>query len=535
MRRAARLSEASLPVRVVTAAQAAARDRAAIDGGTPSRRLMQRAGTAAAAEIIRRYVHRLADGAVVLAGPGNNGGDAWVVAAALAAAGVRVRVLEPLPARTEDACAERAVAAPLVEALPWSPDVGMDGAALLVDGLLGTGARGEPHGEIAQAMSLTAAARAEGATVVALDLPSGLDADAQHGSSAHGAVADLTLTFGTVKRGQLVARERCGEIVVLDIGLGPHAGMDDGAPLLVDGTWVHARVPSIAADSHKGTRKRLVVVGGAQGMAGAALLAGRAALRSGIGMLKLLVAPRSLPVVQGAEPLALASEWPETEAALAHEVVQWADAVVLGPGLGNTAQSRELVERVLRAWRGPVLLDADALNVFAGDVDALRTLLEDRPALLTPHPAECARLLGADVSHVVSNRFTIGTELAKMTGATVLLKGVPSVVSDGRGAIAVSASGNPVLAAAGSGDVLCGIAGTLLAQTADAVVAGAAGAWVHGSAAERSLQPAVVGEAPHAVRGTTLDDVLYALRDAWPHETMPMPSPVLATLPRVGE
>lgn len=535
MRRPTRLSESFQQLRVVTAAQAAARDRAAIDAGTPSRLLMQRAGTAAASEITRRFGSRLARGVLVLAGPGNNGGDAWVVAATLAASGVRVRVLEPIPARTPDACAERAAAVSLVEAPPWSPDARLDGTELVVDGLLGTGARGEPRGEIAEAIALLAAARAEGAVVVALDLPSGLDADAQHAGAAHGTEADLTLSFGSIKRGHLVARERCGEIVALDIGLGAHAALDDGAPVLVDASWVRARVPSIAADAHKGTRKRLVIVGGAEGMAGAALLAGRAALRSGIGMLKLLVGERSLPVVQGAEPLALASAWPATEAALSHEVVQWADAVVLGPGLGNTAASRELVERVLEAWRGPVLLDADALNVFAGDAPALRALLEDRCALLTPHPAECARLLGTDVADVVSHRYEVGARLAEATGATVLLKGVPSVISNAGGALAVSASGNPVLAAAGSGDVLCGIAGTLLAQIADALAAGAAGAWVHGRAAELSLEPHAAGGERFGVRGTTLDDVLHALRDAWPREAAPLPSPVLAQLPAVGD
>ena len=242
-------------VRVVSSVESATRDATAIAAGTPARTLMQRAGAAAAGEIALRYRDRLAGGATVFAGPGNNGGDAWVVARALAASGVRVRVVEPVSAKSSDAQAERALALDSgIDAPTDTVDPIDAGDALVIDGLLGTGASGAPRDALGAAIERVAAMRSRGATVVALDLPSGVDAST--GEMAGVAVtADMTISFGTLKRGQLVARDACGTIVVVDIGLGQHAALDDGAPQLVDERWVAQHVPPIAATAHKGERK----------------------------------------------------------------------------------------------------------------------------------------------------------------------------------------------------------------------------------------------------------------------------------------
>jgi len=505
----------------VSAAQAAARDRAAIAAGVPARALMQRAGAAAATEICRRYGERLRRGAAVFAGPGNNGGDAWVVAAALAVAGVRVRVAAAAEPRTDDARAERALA------LPQLTEGESDGAeGVVVDGLLGTGATGTPRGALGEAVARINALGERGATVVALDVPTGVDATT---GAAEGAVlADLTLTFGTMKRGLLAARGPTGAVAVLDIGLGAHAALDDGAATLVTAPWVAERVPPIAAAAHKGTRRRVVVVGGGEGMAGASLLAARAAVRSGVGMVRLCVAPASLPVVQTAAPEALAGRWPTSDDEAEAATAGWAHVVLLGPGLGRSAETRALVERVLRRWRGPVVLDADALNVFEGDADGLAALLGGRPALVTPHVAEFARLAGGTAQDALDHRFDAGAALARRLGAAVLLKGVPTVVTAPSGESLVSAAGTPVLAAAGSGDLLSGVAATLLAQLDDPLAAGACAAWVHGRAAE-------LASAGRGVRGVTLDDVTRAIPGAWPRGGARPTYPVLAELPRVGE
>jgi NAD(P)H-hydrate epimerase len=489
---------------------------------------MQRAGAAAAGEIVLRCGAVLSRGVLVVAGPGNNGGDAWVVARALDAAGVRVRVIEPVEAKTDDARAERVLAVESLgdEAIARFDTASFDrGESVVIDGLLGTGASGAPRNGIGAAIEGIRAMHDRGALVVALDVPSGLDAST--GACAGVAViADITLTFGTVKRGHLADRDRCGAIIVLDIGLGRHADLDDGAPRLVDQAWVANRVPPIGAAAHKGVRKKLVIVGGAEGMAGAAILAARAALRSGVGMVKLVVAGASLGAVQEAEPLALAAPWPDDDEGVDSAICTWADAVVVGPGLGKTAASRALVDRVLTRWRGPVLLDADALNVFENDARSLGRLLNGRPAVITPHPAEFARLFSTSVARVLAERFDIGSSAARALGATVLLKGVPTVVTSADGRRLVSASGTPVLAAAGSGDLLSGIAGTLLAQSGDPLVAASVAAWIHGRAAERAAS---------FVRGATLDDVLGALRDSWSTTATHRRYPVLAELPAVGD
>ena len=512
------------PVFVVDSAQSAARDRAAIDAGIPSRALMQRAGAALANELAIREPRRVAAGVCIFAGPGNNGGDAWVVARALAAVGARVRVIEAMPAKAPDAIAERELAIPFVQ-VENLLDTTTVVEPILVDGLLGTGSTGAPRGAIARAVEIINKSRSRGAFVAAIDLPTGLDATT--GDHQGAVVADVTFTFGAAKRGQLIGRGTCGAIVVLDIGLGAYAARSDGAPTIVDAEWVAMRVPPIPADAHKGTRKKLVIVGGAPGMAGATILAARAAERSGAGMVRLVVAPESLPVVQAAEPFALAAAWPADDAAVDRDIVSWADGVVIGPGLGRGPGSRPLVDRVLARFAGPVLLDADALNVFDGAVDALRRGVGERPVLLTPHPAEFARLAGGTVEQVLKERFTVGAALARRAGATVLLKGLPTVISAPGGDSFVSAAGTPILATAGSGDLLSGIAGTLLTQIGDAPVAGAIAAWIHGRAAELASQS--------RVRGLDLANVLDCLAAAWPNDVTMQRFPVLLELPRVGE
>jgi NAD(P)H-hydrate epimerase len=249
-------------------------------------------------------------------------------------------------------------------------------------------------------------------------------------------------------------------------------------------------------------------------------------MRSGIGMVQLLVNPNNVPVVQGALPETMAARWPVT-AEDQERVLGWAHVLLIGPGLGRTAMTRALVERLLVAWRGPVLLDADALNVFEGEPRTLGSLLGARPAIVTPHPVEAGRLMRVPVATVLERRFEIGAELAKALGATVVLKGPPTVISAPDGRVAVSASGAPTLGTAGSGDVLSGIAATLLGQTHDPFGAGTSAAWIHGRAGERAAE---LG----SVRGSSLGDVIAALRDVWALNDAALEAPVIGSLPAVG-
>lgn len=513
------------PLSVCSAAEAATLDRDAAAAGTPTRVLMARAGAAAATEIVRAFSRELADGALVLAGPGNNGGDGWVVAQALHAAGYQVRVWEMAPARPADAAAERTLA--LARGIPLAADLRYDGEGVVIDALLGTGASLPLRDTALAGVRCARSARDRGARVVAIDLPTGLDASTgEHHPDGDALEADLTITFGSVKRGHLIARGLCGDIVVVDIGLVPG---DAGLPGFVDAWVALGMLPADAAEAHKGTKKRIAIVGGAEGMAGAAVLAARGALHAGAGLVKVFVHPASLPVVQQLVPQAIAAVWPADDDA-ARALGDWADVIAIGPGLGAGPASRELIARLLTASRDPVVLDADALNLFAGDTAGLRAALGGREALLTPHPAEMMRLAGvADVRTVLAQRFEIGARVAAESGATILLKGVPTVVSTPAGRRLVTATGTPALATGGSGDLLTGIAATLLAQTGDALAAGAVAAWAHGRAAE--LATARLGTArgvPLATIGEAIPDALVA---TWADET-PVPRyPALCEIP----
>ena len=513
-------------VRVTTAAQAAAIDGRAIAAGVDSWSLMTAAGTAAAQLVADRFAPELAGGVIIYAGAGNNGGDGYVVAKMLSAAGFGVGVVAVGEPSTADAkrAREELPAAVRVGPVRVGLDAPAEGAVrgIVLDALLGTGATGAPREAIAEAVAAINARRSAGATVVALDLPTGVDANT--GVAAGGFVrADLTVTFGTVKRGLLRNRGASGAIACVDIGLGDAAN-DPTAPELLTLAKALASVPRIGSSANKGTRRRLLVVGGSAGMAGASILAARGALRSSIGMVKLCVEQASVAAVQAAEPTAMTVAWPADDEVLA-EYLRWAHCVLIGPGLGLAPASRELAVRVLKAWNGPVVVDADALNAFEGNAERLGELLAGRPAVITPHPLEAERLAGLKAADVDSGRFEAASRLALRVKATVLLKGVPTVVSDGARTVVVAA-GNPVLATGGSGDVLGGVVATLLAQTGDAMVSAGSAALVHGRAADIAARG--------GIRGTTLDDVVAALREAW-HAPAALVHPVQLELPAVGE
>ena len=259
-------------------------------------------------------------------------------------------------------------------------------------------------------------------------------------------------------------------------------------------------------------------------MSGAAILAARAAWRSGVGMVKLIVAPESLAAVREAEPQSLTASWPTSPAAARSGITDWADCVALGPGLGGGGVARETVDLVLESFEGPAVIDADAINVFHSDVNALARLIHRRAAVLTPHPVEFARLAGVSVDDVLARRFDIAAAVARHTGAAVLLKGQPTIVTGPDGERLVSATGTPLLAAAGSGDLLTGMVATLLAQTGDAMIAAACAAYVHGRAAW-------LAQRGRSIRGLALDDVMAMLPRAWAPALGPSRYPVLFELP----
>ena len=525
---------------VTSAPQAAARDQAAIAAGVPAARLMHHAGTRAAALLLRHHAGRLAEGVTCWAGPGNNGGDAYVLAATLARHGVPVRVHAVAPPRSpeaQQAAREWALAAGLGPEEEATPAAGWGG--IVVDGLLGTGHAGPLRDPVRQACARIASARQAGALVVALDLPTGLDATTGACALGH-VVAHETVSFGTVKRGTLLARHAVGQLRVLDIGLGAHAALDDDAWQLADLATLAGQLAPLAWDAHKGTRGRVTVVGGAAGMAGAALLAAQGALRAGAGVVTALVAPPSVPALQAALPQALAAPWPDTLSACGPLE---AHALAVGPGMGREAPARELLEWVRQGAGGtaspteqrvPVVLDADALWHVAAAPSATEALAAwsagARPVVITPHAGECARLLGHPLPGSWEERALAMRQLAQAGGVVVLLKGTPTLLAAPTGALWVMPRGTPVLATGGSGDLLAGMIATLMAQQHDALRAALLAAVAHGVAAE------LVHQRAGGARGTLLTQVSQALPRAWRLLEAPAPPAdhVLVHLPAVA-
>jgi NAD(P)H-hydrate epimerase len=486
----------------------------AVAAGTPLATLMERAGAAVAAAVLDR-----SNGGrtVVVCGGGNNGGDGWVAARVLAEAGrdvTVVSVVEPyrLPDPAESA-ARRAIESGVRWALSASGPEGaeLSGADVVVDALLGAGAHGAPHGEYARIIHALRRARAR---VVAVDLPSGVDADT--GAVAGEAVnAEVTVTFGAPKLGCVLqpGASHVGELVVADIGIAGRS-LADRRDLEVWDAGDYARLlPLPRWNDTKRTRGRVLVVGGARGMTGAVSLAASGALRAGAGYVTVAVPAPSMPVVEAKltapVKLALPAEDDGTlsddAAAAILGAAAHADAVVLGPGLGRQPSSIDAARAAIATIGAPLVVDADGLFALGSDLDHLagRTAF----TVITPHEGEAARLLGRDAGDVAADRMSAARAL-QMGETVVVLKG-PSTLVAGPGRIAVNRSGGPGLASLGTGDVLSGVIGALLAAGLEPFDAACLGTYLHGAAgdlAARDLTPLsmtaedVVAYLPRAVR-----------------------------------
>jgi len=487
------------PIPVLSASEAAAWDAAArTQYRVPSRVLMETAGRAIVQVLVAELSDAAGGGVLVAAGAGNNGGDGWVIARALHAAGVPVSVASVDP-KTDDAIDNRALAR-LDGVRELGREEAWPKAAVAVDALLGTGAAGPAKGDV---RALAQRLVDYGAPILAVDGPTGLDLTS---GEAHGPVhAKLTVTFGAPRRGHLLAREWCGKVVVVDIGFPPP---DSAWPLLVTDRWAAERLPRLAPQMHKGDRGRVCIVGGSNGMTGAALHAARAALAAGAGLVKLVAAGETIAAAQASLPdvLTVESALGETLEPAVAEALEWADAVVLGPGLGREPRtSREQFVRQVLAQRAvPTVIDADALHVFRADVPT-----GSRALVCTPHLGEFRALAGDALADEAANdRWSATARAAAKLKCTVLLKGVPTVIADLRGPEHVVASGNPGLATGGSGDLLAGFIGAFLARGTVPAEAAALGAHALGRAAE-------LGARQWTARSLRPADVLAALPDVW--------------------
>lgn len=444
-------------VAALAADEAAARDSDAIRlQGVPGPVLMENAGRAAAMVLDRLYPR----GRVIAAvGSGSNGGDAMVLLRSLRAWGRDVACVH-VGDRAPNPSLEHDFPIPRIPFEDFGASLGE--AAVVVDGILGTGTRGAPRGAVAEAVE---AINAAGRPCVALDLPSGIDPTT--GEVPGPAVrAKLTVTCGWPKLGLLLhpGRAHCGRIVAVEIGLPPMRPDEPGAELITP-AWAAARLRPRPANAWKGSVGRLLVVAGSEGMAGAAATAAGAALRAGAGYVRLAAPVAVRETLQTLVPGAVFVDR-EDEAAF-DAALAASDALVVGPGLGRGSAARAALERALGgAGSRPVLLDADALWLLGAEPERLADLGARRPIVLTPHAGEMRRLTGMPVDDIVRRPIASARALAGRSGCIVLLKGAPSVIASPGAPALLTTVGSSDLAKAGMGDQLAGTIGAMLAALA---------------------------------------------------------------------
>ena len=514
---AAHLAEWSL----VGAARMRALDRYTIDKlGISDEVLMENAGRRVFDCVLDRLqIMSAQDRAVwVFCGPGNNGGDGFVVARLLRERGISVEAVQVGDfARVAGAAEKNRSRALEAGVLIREGDLEAPLRGLVVDAVFGTGLKRPLAGEVLTWVERIRAARSHGhVQVVAVDLPSGLDADT---GQPLGSVleADVTVTIGSPKVGLALepGRSWAGQVWVAPVGIVDVLPDDEEvAPEAPIRLWMRERflerLPERTRAGHKGTFGHVLMVAGSEGKTGAAALAAEGALRAGSGLVTL-ACPQGLNdilEVKCTETMTLpvgpvASRCFALESApVILEASVGMNVVALGPGLGQAPETRSFVEALVTELGCPLVLDADGLNALGEKPECLRSRRQE--TVITPHPGEAARLLGVSAGAINRDRVGAARSLAAKTGAVVLLKGPATVCVDPEGQAIINPTGGPNLATAGTGDVLTGIVASLIGQGVEAFDAAAVAAWWHGRAADGLAQV-------HGTRGTLASEIAGAL------------------------
>lgn len=496
-------------MKLVTPAEMQRIDKITIEErGTPGYELMQRAGTAVARDVLERFQP---ESAAILAGKGNNGGDGFVAARVLHESGVRVELFllfDPAEARGDARTAMEDVPSEIVQTRVETAHAlaaRLHEFEVVIDAILGTGLSGPARG---LPKDVIAAVNRAMVNVVAVDVPSGLIAEGEQPEDALCVQAHVTVTIGLPKVGLILGEgaRRAGVISVAAIGFPRDLLESDELTVnLLTEEGVATALPKRHPEGHKGTFGRVGVLGGAEGMTGAAIMTARAASRSGTGLIYSIY-PRELgnifettliePVKR---PLPGSERWfTQGMADAALEAVSDCGAVALGPGIGTREETAAFAGEVVERIEGALVIDADGLNVLADNLEALRR--RKGATVLTPHPGEAARLLNSSVKDVQANRLEACLELSRDLDAVIVLKGAHTIITAPDGQRYVNPTGNSGLAKGGSGDVLTGVILGLLGQGMAPMEAAASGVFIHGLAAD-------LAAAGQSVRSITPGDV----------------------------
>ncbi|TFH10987.1 MAG: NAD(P)H-hydrate dehydratase [Candidatus Atribacteria bacterium] len=493
---------------ILSASQQRALDDASVQAGTSARKLMESAGSHAAEWMLDRLPPpRMA---IVLAGPGGNGGDGLVVARILLQAGIKVEVFI-LREMVQCSRLVRIMAEEFIKAGGTIHQLGAEmfllrrilgDADCIIDGLFGSGLTRPLIDEDADIITMM---NDVAVPIISLDVPSGLLSDS--GSLPEPAVrAEFTLAMAFYKPVHWLypAAELCGEVQCVSVDYPRHL-LDALVPMahVASTQEIRAMLPVRQPAGHKGSFGRVLIVAGSQGMTGAAILCARGALRAGAGLVSVALPETIAPVIQAAVPEVITVPLPDCDGRLTdpdildhlHDPLAQADVLAIGPGLSRDLKTAELVRRIIGGFAGYQVIDADAIHAIA-DRPELLASISDR-AVLTPHPGEFAALIGSTAREVDTNRLDAIASFLSLYSLTVVLKGRPTVIGLPKGPLVVNPTGNTGLATGGSGDVLTGLMAGLLAGGSSIADAAIAGPFIHGLAAdhwaasfsERSLTP----------------------------------------------
>ncbi|HDY88561.1 MAG TPA: NAD(P)H-hydrate dehydratase [bacterium] len=509
-------------MKILTAQQMAYIDKTTIEGGTPGIELMRNAGM---------EVYKLIDdtlnirsGIVVLAGKGNNGGDGFRVAELMANQGYDITVClvgEKTMVQGDAATCMHDLEKTgqkiieinghdKLEALSKE----ITSANLIIDALFGTGLKGEITGLPASVIDKVNSSKS---TVVAVDIPSGVNASTGEVSNST-IQADYTVTFGCLKVGHVFmpGRKKCGITNITDIGFSDEI-INSIEPFghSLASTEAAVLLPKRPYNAHKGSTGKVFVLSGSVGMTGAATLASKAAMRVGAGVVTIGCPVSLNDILEAKCTEAMTLPLPEVRKkrclslralGMVRDVTQLVDVVAVGPGLGIYCETKELVRRFISQYKGKIVLDADGINSFKGNIDELKNAPGE--IIVTPHYGELSKLMGLTVKEIAGDPIKASGEAAKLTGKIILLKGTPTIISSPQGISWINGTGNQGMATAGMGDVLTGVITGFAAQGVDIFDAAVLGAYVHGLAGDFAAEEQGI---PGMVSGDVLELLPQAL------------------------